>query len=358
MKKVITSSFIMLLLIAAMPIFNITTEALDLNEPVNPYPSNSSTAVIVNVDIEWEIYTEDKSDLSFDVFFGTNIPPSKQIGNQTETSYDPGNLLSNTTYYWQIVVWVDEKSSVKGPIWEFTTAKNQAPYKPRVSSGPQAAGSGIKLNFSAIATDPECNEVYIMWDWGDGNFSDWIGPYSCCDRVIANYSWVEEGIYDIRVKAKDENGIESDWSNVHLVNISKQIEIGKLRHGYLYFNFFGFDKAYVYLPLLENADMSMIISNEGATINATVSGAVETVRFITTGALLTSNQYVTIDDDKTDGFYCYELLSPGFYTTTVYAYDADGNLIDEHTREYFLFIQIHKRSNSIGGNLLGGKLRL
>jgi hypothetical protein len=51
-----------------------------------------------------------------------------------------------------------------------------------------------------------------MWDWGDGNFSDWLGPFASGVTSNAQHSWTIKGTYSIRVKAKDTNGAESNWS--------------------------------------------------------------------------------------------------------------------------------------------------
>ena len=46
-------------------------------------------------------------------------------GNQSSTSYNPGTLASNTTYYWRIDE-VNGIDTVKGDLWSFTTQSNKA----------------------------------------------------------------------------------------------------------------------------------------------------------------------------------------------------------------------------------------
>jgi hypothetical protein len=55
--------------------------------------------------------------------------------------------------------------------------------------------------------------VYYLWDWGDGNNSGWLGPYSSGITVIAWHIWETKGNYVIKVKAKDKHGAESNWSD-------------------------------------------------------------------------------------------------------------------------------------------------
>ena len=59
--------------------------------------------------------------------------------------------------------------------------------------------------------------VYYLFDWGDGTYSDWLGPL---DPVIAQHPWDAPGVYDVRWKTRDINGSESTWSDPFLVTIA------------------------------------------------------------------------------------------------------------------------------------------
>ena len=52
-----------------------------------------------------------------------------------------------------------------------------------------------------------------MFDWDDGSNSGWIGSYVSGETAEASHVWTEQGNYEIRVKTKDENGFQSDWSD-------------------------------------------------------------------------------------------------------------------------------------------------
>ncbi len=68
--------------------------------------------------------------------------------------------------------------------------------------------------FTARSTDPDGIFVYYMWDFGDGTVSDWMGPYVSGSIAGASHAWTQVGIYQIRVKAKDIHGAESEsWSD-------------------------------------------------------------------------------------------------------------------------------------------------
>jgi hypothetical protein len=85
--------------------------------PSNPSPANQATGVATNVTVSW---TADTNTSTHDIFFGTASSPPF-IGNQSSTTYTPGTLQPNTTYFWRLVErnWVGTTS---GPTWQFTTA--------------------------------------------------------------------------------------------------------------------------------------------------------------------------------------------------------------------------------------------
>ena len=88
-------------------------------KPTNPNPSNGSTTVNINDDLSW---TPGLNNSFFDVFFDLSPTPTTQVvTNGVSTTFDPGTLLPNTTYYWR----VDAKNvlgdATTGDVWSFTT---------------------------------------------------------------------------------------------------------------------------------------------------------------------------------------------------------------------------------------------
>jgi hypothetical protein len=90
---------------------------------------------------------------------------------------------------------------------------SQDPDKPAKPSGPTSGKPGEEYTYTTYYSDPEEGQVYYMWDWADGTFSDWIGPYESGETTSATHSWDDLGTYNIRVKAKDINNNETEWSN-------------------------------------------------------------------------------------------------------------------------------------------------
>ncbi|PNX48506.1 MAG: hypothetical protein BV457_03570 [Thermoplasmata archaeon M9B1D] len=64
-----------------------------------------------------------------------------------------------------------------------------------------------EYTFTASSSDPDGQKIFYMWDWGDGNYSEWL------DTTKATYSWATEDNFEIRVLVKDFYGYESEWSD-------------------------------------------------------------------------------------------------------------------------------------------------
>lgn len=58
------------------------------------------------------------------------------------------------------------------------------------------------------------------FDWGDGNYSDWVSLDGSLDYVSQNYSWDKEGVYAVRIQHKTKYIGESQWSSPLKIIIS------------------------------------------------------------------------------------------------------------------------------------------
>jgi hypothetical protein len=89
---------------------------------------------------------------------------------------------------------------------------SKPPEIPTKPDGPEQWFLNVECTFTSTTTEPEGEDMFYMFDWGDGNFSDWIGPYASGETGEAEYSWADLGEYEIKAVAKDINGVESEWS--------------------------------------------------------------------------------------------------------------------------------------------------
>ena len=100
--------------------------------------------------------------------------------------------------------------------------ENQRPNKPAKPTGPSSGKPDREYTFSTSTTDPDGDSLQYMWDWGDGNFSEWL------DTNEATYTWTTEDNFEVRVIAMDEDGGESDWSDPLAFSTPKNKEINQL----------------------------------------------------------------------------------------------------------------------------------
>jgi hypothetical protein len=96
---------------------------------------------------------------------------------------------------------------------------SDAPENPEKPSGQDKGIPNVEFTFSTSTSDPNGDQVYYMWSWGDGDLSDWIGPFNSNETVEASHSWSNVGIYEIKVIAKDVFNAKSDWSEPLVISI-------------------------------------------------------------------------------------------------------------------------------------------
>ncbi len=82
----------------------------------NPSPANGMIVYSANPTLSW---TPGSGAATHDVYFGDTNPPSF-VGNQVETEFRPGPLVSDTTYWWRIDE-VNGDATTTGPVWQFST---------------------------------------------------------------------------------------------------------------------------------------------------------------------------------------------------------------------------------------------
>ena len=95
------------------------------------------------------------------------------------------------------------------------------PEKPQKPYGPTTGKTEDILTFNSSTTDIDDDEIYYLFDWGDGEFSEWIGPKNSSLEVNASHKWLSEGKFSIKVIAKDEHGKLSEWSDSLTITMTK-----------------------------------------------------------------------------------------------------------------------------------------
>jgi len=100
------------------------------------------------------------------------------------------------------------------------------PEKP-IISGPPNGKIGEEYTYYSSSSDPDNDNIYYLFNWGDGSNSGWLGPYISSEECNASHIWNKKGKYEIKVRVKDVNGLISDWSDPLSVNMPKSTVINK-----------------------------------------------------------------------------------------------------------------------------------
>lgn len=91
------------------------------NQPTVLSLHSSSINVSITTTLSWTGGDPDGDPVTYDVYFGITSPPPKVATGQSVTTYDPGTLGYETTYYWKIVAWDDDGDSTASSVFSFTT---------------------------------------------------------------------------------------------------------------------------------------------------------------------------------------------------------------------------------------------
>ena len=98
--------------------------------------------------------------------------------------------------------------------------ENHPPSAPSKPSGTTSGYVNQSYSYSTSSTDPDGDQIKYGWDWdGDGNVDEWTGFYNSGETITLSHFWSQPGTYQIKVKAMDQEGDESEWSESLTVTI-------------------------------------------------------------------------------------------------------------------------------------------
>jgi outer membrane protein assembly factor BamB len=97
---------------------------------------------------------------------------------------------------------------------------NKKPDPPATPGGPSQGFIQFSYRFRTTTTDPEGDSVRYLFDWGDGDTSEWSVLMAGGDTVEEAHTWTTGGVYPVKVKAKDVFGNVSDWSPSRQMDVS------------------------------------------------------------------------------------------------------------------------------------------
>lgn len=103
--------------------------------------------------------------------------------------------------------------------------KNQAPLNPDEASGPASGSTDAADEFALTASDPDNDSVRFVIDWGTGYYD--TTEYFASEAVLTvSHTWETPGTFEVRFLAQDEKGLASNWSPVHVVVITGEVDHG------------------------------------------------------------------------------------------------------------------------------------
>jgi YVTN family beta-propeller protein len=115
---------------------------------------------------------------------------------------------------------IKEKVSRWSDTYTVNIVTNIAPNIPSIPSGLDSGYIDYSYAFSTTTTDPDGDSISYQFDWGDDSLSPWSSFVPSANSVQMEHHWSSEGTYNIKARAKDKYGLESDWSAEHSIIIS------------------------------------------------------------------------------------------------------------------------------------------
>jgi outer membrane protein assembly factor BamB len=111
--------------------------------------------------------------------------------------------------------WKDNGGNWFGYLHAFGELDPNAPAAPSIN-GETNGEAGVEYNYTFRATDPNGDNVSYYIEWGDREFTDWIGPYQSGEDVIISHTWVEQDTYTIKARSKDINNLWGSWGELEV----------------------------------------------------------------------------------------------------------------------------------------------
>jgi len=104
---------------------------------------------------------------------------------------------------------------------------------PRLQSERNEGYNSTPIKFYLSLEHPYKNRIRYLLDWGDGNTSSSGFNYFNNNTEWIAYSWSQSRIYEVKAKAIDEFGGESEWSQPQIIKVDWLIRVppnAKLQH--------------------------------------------------------------------------------------------------------------------------------
>jgi hypothetical protein len=155
-----------------------------------------------------------------------------------EEPYTNGNAYYLSDGVWNVFEWLDNPCNFCFSTFGTDFGGNHGPNKPSTPSGPSTGRVGESYSYSTSSTDLDGDQIRYGFDWyGDGIINFITAFVNSGESFSQNNTWFENGTYQVRVKAIDEHGRYSEWSDPLEVSMPKSKSI--IPFGFIFV--FGYD---------------------------------------------------------------------------------------------------------------------
>ena len=86
------------------------------------------------------------------------------------------------------------------------------PEKPQTPEGQNSGKVNVEYMYTTSCNEPDNDNVKYLFDWGDGNTTI-TEYYKSGETAKESHKWNKQGSFNIRVRAQDDKGVWSDWSD-------------------------------------------------------------------------------------------------------------------------------------------------
>jgi len=91
-----------------------------------------------------------------------------------------------------------------------------------IINGPDETKVGKSCTYNVLSFDADDDDIEYFIAFGDGNNTEWDGPYWSGETAYIEHTWEEPGDYKVQAMARDSMMMFSDWSEALEVNVTKK----------------------------------------------------------------------------------------------------------------------------------------
>ena len=196
-----------------------------LNNPPNT-PSTPSGPTSCDLGVSYDYYISTTDPDGDDVRYGWDYNGDYSV--DWWTGFHPSGATAHNGISWHIAGLYDLRAKAEDvhgaqSSWSDSLkviVGNSPPNRPTKPDGPTTGDVGKSLRYESFFSDPDGDGLEILFDWGGGTDTGWIGVVASGTAVGNYHSWTSDGIYQVRTKARDLPYLEeSEWSESLIVVI-------------------------------------------------------------------------------------------------------------------------------------------